>query len=198
MKFLILLLLFISTSLLAQTKVLILGDSLTEGFGVEKEEGFVSLLHAMLKKDGFPDIQVINAGIGGSTSASGVSRLEWHLKSKVTHLVLALGSNDALRGVTPADTEKNLKAVIEKAQAAHLKILLLGAKSPPNYSKKFTQEFDGIYPKLAQLYKIPLVPFILDGVAGNPKLNQADGIHPNPEGHKIMALKLIKPLKAFL
>ncbi len=197
MKILLLLCLF-PISTWAETKVLILGDSLTEGYGVTKEESFATLLETKLNKEAKLDVSIVNAGIGGATTAGGLGRLDWHLKTKVTHLMLALGSNDALRGLKPEETYKNLEAIIEKAKSRGLKILLLGAKAPPNYSAKFTQEFDAIYPKLALKYKIPLVDFILDGVAGNPKLNQADGIHPNPDGHKIIANKLFEPVKKFL
>jgi acyl-CoA thioesterase-1 len=183
----------------ADHRILFLGDSLTEGYGVMKEESFPSLLEVKLQDElKMKGLKIINAGIGGATSASGLSRLEWHLKTKITHLIIALGSNDALRGLKPSETLKNLELVINRAQAAPIKILLLGAKAPPNYSKKFTNEFDGLFLILSKKYRIPLVPFILEGVAGNPKLNQADGIHPNPTGNKIIADKLLKPIKDFL
>ena len=183
----------------ADHRILFLGDSLTEGYGVMKEESFPSLLEVKLQDElKMKELKIINAGIGGATSASGLSRLEWHLKTKITHLIIALGSNDALRGLKPSETLKNLELVINRAQVAHIKILLLGAKAPPNYSKTFTNEFDGLFLKLSKKYRIPLVPFILEGVAGNPKFNQADGIHPNPTGNKIIADKLFKPIKDFL
>jgi acyl-CoA thioesterase-1 len=190
---------FLTTLSWADHRILFLGDSLTEGYGVEKEESFPSLIEQKLKQElKLNDLKIINAGIGGSTSASGLSRLEWHLKANITHIILALGSNDALRGLKPSDTFKNLELVIHRALKAKIKILILGAKAPPNYSKAFTNEFDGLFLKLSKKYKLPFVPFILEGVAGNPKYNQADGIHPNTIGHKIIADKLLKPIKDFL
>jgi acyl-CoA thioesterase-1 len=198
-SFFIFCLCFWTSSIFADPRILFLGDSLTEGYGVQKEESFPSLLENKLKQDlKMNDLKIINAGIGGATSASGLSRLEWHLKTKISHLIIALGSNDALRGLKPADTMKNLDLVIDRALKANVKILILGAKAPPNYSKAFTNEFDSLFLNLSKKYKLPLVPFILEGVAGNPNLNQADGIHPNPEGNKIIADKLLKPIKDFL
>jgi acyl-CoA thioesterase-1 len=200
MKFLSFIAFFFFTSFCwAEHKILFLGDSLTEGYGVEKEESFPTLIEQKLKLDPkLKTLKIINAGIGGSTSASGLSRLEWHLKTNITHIIIALGSNDALRGLSPSETYKNLELVINRATKAKIKILILGAKAPPNYSKAFTNEFDGLFFKLSKKYKLPFVPFILEGVAGNPKYNQADGIHPNPQGHKIISEKLLKPIKDFL
>jgi acyl-CoA thioesterase-1 len=178
--------------------ILFLGDSLTEGYGLSPEFSFVSLIEQRLRKDGFTSIKVTNAGIGGSTSKSGLSRLKWHLKSKVTHLVLALGSNDALRGLPSKELELNLKETIELAQKNNLKILLLGAKVPPNYSKKLSQEYDMVYLNLVKKYKISFMPFLLINVAGYPKLNQADGIHPNEKGNEIIATNLYPYVKKLL
>lgn len=189
--------LFISSSTFSETKILILGDSLTEGYGVSKAESFPTLLETQLKKDGY-QVAITNAGIAGSTTASGVSRLKWHLKGKYTHLLLGLGSNDGLRGFKLDVTRKNLEDTIKLAQEHKLKILLLGAKMPPNYEKSYTTGFERIYTDLSQRYKVLLMPFLLEGVAGNPKLNIEDNIHPNPEGHKIIAKNLLPYVKKIL
>lgn len=195
------LLLLISFSTFAEEKaagkILILGDSLTEGYGIDKAESFPVLLEEMLKKEGYK-ITVTNAGIAGSTTASGVSRLKWHLKGKFTHLLLALGSNDGLRGFKLEITRKNLEDTLKLALEHKLKILILGAKMPPNYAKDYTVGFEKIFSDLSTKYKVPLMPFILDGVAGNPKLNIEDNIHPNPEGHKIIAKNLLPYVKKIL
>lgn len=187
----------LSFPLFAQTKILILGDSLTEGYGVSKAESFPTLLEAELKKAGL-EVAITNAGIAGSTTASGVSRLKWHLKGKYTHLLLGLGSNDGLRGFKLDVTRKNLEETIKLALESKLKILILGAKMPPNYEKSYTAGFEKIYTDLSAKFKIPLMPFLLEGVAGNPKLNIEDNIHPNPEGHKIIAKNLLPYVKKLL
>lgn len=189
--------LLFSTEIFAETKILILGDSLTEGYGVAKNESFPVLLEELLKKEGH-QVSITNAGIAGSTTASGVSRLKWHLRGKFTHLLLALGSNDGLRGFKLEVTKKNLEETLKLALDNKLKVLILGAKMPPNYAKDYTTGFEKIFSDLSKKYKVPLVPFILEGVAGNPKLNIEDNIHPNPEGHKIIAKNLLPYVKKIL
>jgi acyl-CoA thioesterase-1 len=167
--------------------ILFLGDSLTEGLGVEKDDAFPALVDAKLKAWKPGCCAVINGGSSGSTSASGVRRLQWYAKAKPDLVVLALGSNDGLRGVKPAETRKNVEAAIRFCREKHWDLALTGLKVPPNYGPEFTAGFARIYPDLAAAYHLPIMPFLLAGVAGEPGLNQADGIHPNEKGHRILA-----------
>jgi acyl-CoA thioesterase I len=167
--------------------ILFLGDSLTEGLGVEKEDAFPALVDAKLKAWRPGCCAVINGGSSGSTSASGVRRLQWYAKAKPDLVVLALGSNDGLRGVKPAETRKNVEAAIRFCREKHWDLALTGLKVPPNYGPEYTAGFARIYPDLAAAYRIPIMPFLLAGVAGEPGLNQADGIHPNEKGHRVLA-----------
>ena len=168
-------------------RVALLGDSLTAGYGVTQSECFTSLLSTRLEANFGSEALVVNAGSSGATSASGLSRLKWHLKGSPTHLVLALGSNDALRGIPVTQTSQNLASILQLAQTRGLKTLLVGFQAPPNYGPDFAKAFAQIYPDLAKKFGLPLLPFLLDGVAGKPELNQSDGIHPNPQGHRIIA-----------
>jgi acyl-CoA thioesterase-1 len=179
-------------------QVLILGDSLTEGYGVAPGDSYPSVLQQNLEKSGHPNTKIINGGISGSTSASALSRLKWSLKNKPDILVLALGANDGLRGLKPDDTEKNLDAVVRLARQNGMRVLLAGMKAPPNYGPRYTKTFARIYRDIAHKEKIPLIPFLLEGVAGERTLNQADGIHPNEKGHKIVAKNVQKYLEPLL
>lgn len=195
MKSLILVLMIMSFTAQAKT-ILFLGDSLTEGYQLAKEDAFPALVEVELKKK-FSDTKVINGGVSGATTASGVKRLGWYLKSRPDIIVLALGSNDGLRGLNLDQSEKNLSEVIEKAKAANMKVLLVGMKMPTNYGEYYRKSFEKLFASLAKKYNIPLLPFLLEGVGGKPALNLPDGIHPNPAGHKIMAktvLKFLAPL----
>jgi acyl-CoA thioesterase-1 len=185
-----------SISGFAQT-ILFLGDSLTEGYQLSKEEAFPSLIETELKKNK-PEIKVLNGGVSGATTASGLKRLDWYLKAKPEFMVLALGANDGLRGLKIENTEKNLVLVIEKAQERKITVVLAGMKMPTNYGEPYRSQFENMYPRLAKKFNLKLVPFILEGVGGNPKLNLADGIHPNSEGHKIMAKTILKVLEPLL
>jgi acyl-CoA thioesterase-1 len=179
-------------------KILILGDSLTEGLGVEKEDAFPALLDAKLGAWKAACCQVINGGSSGSTSASAVRRLQWYAKAKPDLVVLALGSNDGLRGMQPEETRKNLEDAIRFCGERHWDVALTGLRVPPNYGSQYASAFARIYPELAAKYKLPLMPFLLAGVAGEPALNQADGIHPNEKGHRILADSLFAYLKPLL
>lgn len=192
MKLFVLALLF-SVSAFSKT-VLVMGDSLTEGFRLAKEEAYPYIIEQELKKK-HPDIKVINGGVSGSTSASAMKRLDWYLRAKPDIMILALGANDGLRGVKTEETEKNLDAVIEKAKASGIQVILAGMKLPPNFGKVYTGKFNNLFPDLAGKHKLKFIPFILQDVAGNPALNLPDGIHPNPEGHKIMAKTVMKYLE---
>jgi acyl-CoA thioesterase I len=178
-----------SISAHAEPTIAILGDSLTEGYGLAKDSAFPSLLEKKLKTDS-PNAKVINAGVSGSTSAGGVSRLDWVLKSKPDILIVALGSNDGLRGLSTKELQNNLLKIVKAAKERKVKVLLLGMKVPPNYGKNYDKEFEGVFERVAKLEKIPFLPFLLEDVAGRSNLNLPDGIHPNEKGHAILADRL--------
>ncbi len=177
-----------------KVRVLILGDSLTEGYGVEKEEAFPALLEIKLNQ-WQKRFKIINGGSSGSTSASGTSRLKWYGKTNPDWVLLALGSNDGLRGIKIDETRKNIEQAILYCQEHGWKVILTGLQLPPNYGPTYNSAFQKIFPDLAKKYKVPLYPFLLEGVAGEVKLNQADGIHPNALGHVVISQGLFNFLK---
>ena len=172
-------------------RILILGDSLTEGYGVSAQQAFPSLLEKKLNDEFSSDknssYEIINAGISGSTSSGGVSRIEWLLKSKPDFLILALGGNDGLRGVPIEETKNNLEKIILAAKSKDIPTLLAGMKMPPNYGIEYTREFSKQFEDLANQEDVPLIPFLLEGVGGDPAMNLPDRIHPNPAGHQKIA-----------
>ena len=172
-------------------RILILGDSLTEGYGVSAQQAFPSLLEKKLNDEFSSDknrsYEIINAGISGSTSSGGVSRIEWLLKSKPDFLILALGGNDGLRGVPVEETKNNLEKIILAAKSKDIPTLLAGMKMPPNYGIEYTREFSKQFEDLANQENVPLIPFLLEGVGGDPAMNLPDRIHPNPAGHQKIA-----------
>lgn len=190
--------LFNPQSVFAQNKLIVLGDSLTEGYGVAKESAFPALLENKINSELKKKYQVVNAGVSGSTTASAIGRLKWLFKQKPDFILLILGANDGLRGLKLEESEKNLAQAIEYAQKEKIKIILGGLYMPPNYGKEYTEKFKDMYLHLAQKYKIPFIPFILDKVAGDPKYNLADGIHPNEEGHKMIANTLFQAIQKLL
>lgn len=163
-------------------KILFLGDSLTEGYGVSKKSGYPMVAKEFLEKKGLK-VEVLNGSVSGSTTASSASRLKWFLKSKPDLLFLALGANDGLRGIKVEESQKNLAKTIEMAKAAGIKIVLAGMMVPPNYGPEYGKKFKQMYPDLSKKYGIYHLPFLLKDVAGEEKLNQEDGIHPNELGH---------------
>lgn len=181
-------------------KVLCLGDSLTEGLGVAPDDAWPSVLEKELRAGAFPGIKLVNAGISGATAASGPGRLKWHLKGegKPDVLILELGANDGLRGQDVAAMKKALQEAIRAAKAAGVKVLLAGMMVPTNYGKEYALRFEAAFAELAKEEDVPLIPFFLAGVAADPKLNQADGIHPNATGHKIVAATVKKHLEPLL
>lgn len=196
MKLILAFLLAFSTSVMAET-ILFLGDSLTEGYQLAKEEAYPALIEKELQKTR-KGIKIINGGVSGATSASGLKRMDWYLKAKPDIMVLALGANDGLRGTKPEITEKNLSNVIEKAQQRGITVILAGMKMPTNMGEPYRSQFENIFPKLAKKYSLKFIPFILDGVGGKPELNLPDGIHPNPKGHEVMAKTVLKVLETEL
>ncbi len=178
----------------APVKILALGTSLTQGYGVPPGFDFTVVLEARLRASGI-DAKVINAGVSGDTSAGGLARLDWSLADRPDAAILELGSNDALRGQSPAQTESNIAAVLTKLKAAHVPVLLTGMLAPRNFGPEYAAQFDPIYPRLAKRFDVLFYPFILDGVAMNPKLNQADGINPNPAGVRIVVERILPYVK---
>jgi len=178
-------------------KILAFGTSLTQGYGLPPGTEYTTVLQEKLKAAGI-DAKIINAGVSGDTSADGLSRLDWSLADKPQAALVEMGSNDALRGLSPAQTEKNLNAILAKLKSAHVAVLLCGMHAPRNLGPEYAAQFDAIYPKLAKQYGVLFYPFILDGVALNPKLNQADGIHPNPAGVKIIVSRILPYVERLL
>ncbi len=179
--------------------ILFFGNSLTAGYGLETEESFPSLIQDRLDSLDL-DYEVINAGLSGETTSGGKNRLEWVLNQKIDVFVLELGANDGLRGVPLSETKINLQAIIDMVRLKNedTKIVLAGMMIPPNMGSDYTSEFRTIFPDLAVQNKIELIPFLLDGVAGNPELNLEDGIHPTAEGQKIVASNVWSILKTVL
>jgi acyl-CoA thioesterase-1 len=178
-------------------KILALGTSLTQGYGLPPGTEFTVQLQAALKQDGI-DAIVTNAGVSGDTSAGGLARLDWSLADHPDAVILELGSNDMLRGLPPAQTEKNLRAILDRLKAAHVKVLLTGMHAQRNLGTDYVRQFDPIYPRLAHAYNVLFYPFILDGVALDPTLNQADGMHPNPAGVKVVVARILPYVKKLL
>ena len=170
----------------ARPRIVVLGDSLTAGLGIARDEAYPAVLQQRLNEQGL-NYEVVNAGVSGDTSAGGLSRLDWALDGDVRVLVVALGGNDGLRGLPPEQLKRNLAAIIERAQARGVTVVLAGMEAPPNFGRDYLVQFHNIYPALARQYHVALVPFLLNGVAGSETLNQRDGIHPTREGARILA-----------
>jgi acyl-CoA thioesterase-1 len=196
MNYIILFLISFILQVKAET-ILFLGDSLTEGYQLSREEAYPALIEKILK-DEKKEIKVINGGVSGATSASGLKRLDWYLRAKPDIMVLALGANDGLRGLKLNETEKNLSLVIMKAQERGMIVILAWMKMPTNMGETYRKEFEKIFSTLSKKYSIKLIPFLLEGVGGKPELNLPDGIHPNPKGHKKMADNVLKVLRTEL
>jgi len=172
------------------------GDSLMAGYDLGPAEGFTDSLQAALRERGH-DVTVANAGVSGDTTSGGLSRLDWSVPDGTDLVILELGANDMLRGIEPASTEKNLEEIITRLKARGIGIVLVGMYAAPNLGPDYRQAFDAIYPRLAEKYDLPLVPFFLEGVAGNASLQLADGMHPNAQGIDLMVknvLPKVEPL----
>lgn len=183
----------------AERSVLVLGDSLAAGHGLEREEAFPAVLQTMAEKEAFP-LKVINAGVSGDTSAGGLRRVDWLLKQKVDFLILALGGNDGLRGLPVETTRTNLQSIIDKAKMKYpdIRVIVAGMRMPPNLGADYAARFEKLFAELAEKNNALLVPFLLEGVGGNVKLNQADRIHPTSEGQRILAGNVWKVLRPAL
>jgi acyl-CoA thioesterase-1 len=181
----------------APIRVLAFGTSLTQGLGLPPGTELPAVLQAKLAAAGIA-AQVVNAGVSGDTTADGLSRIDWSLADRPDAAIVELGSNDALRGLDPQETRKNMAAILAKLEAAHVPVLLLGMKAPRNLGREYDQSFDAIYPGLAAQFHDSLYPFVLDGVTLDAKLNQADGIHPNPAGVQVIAARLLPYLQRLI
>lgn len=179
--------------------ILFLGDSLSAGYGVDEEESFPGLISKKIDSLGLA-YQVVNAGVSGETTAGGAARIDWILKQPIDILILELGGNDGLRGINPSSSYENLQSIIDKTTAKYpeVKIIVAGMMAPPNMGPDFTTKFRNIFPEIAKKNDAALIPFLLDKVGGIPALNQADGIHPTPEGHKIVAENVWNVLQPLL
>jgi acyl-CoA thioesterase-1 len=170
--------------------VLVVGNSLAAGYGISQDEAFPALLQQKADSAGLGRVEVVNAGVSGETTAGGRGRIDWLLRRKdLDVLLLELGGNDALRGLPPDSARANLRATIEqtKAQFPEARVVLAGMKAPPNMGASYARRFEQIYPHLAEETGAALIPFLLEGVAGRPALNQPDGIHPTSEGQRVIA-----------
>jgi acyl-CoA thioesterase-1 len=177
--------------------LLVLGDSLTAGYGLDQADAFPARLEVALAERGH-EVRVMNAGVSGDTSAGGLRRLGWALADNPDLVMIELGANDALRGLDPEQTRDNLARIITTLKQKNIKILLAGMQAPRNLGAAYTTHFDRIYPELAEEFAIPLYPFFLEGVATDPFLNQADGIHPNRFGVDVIVSKIIPTLEPLL
>ena len=192
----VLLLLAASSASAAERVIAVLGDSLTAGLGVAPDEAYPALLEARLRREGY-DYRVVNAGVSGDTSSGGLRRVDWVLRLQPEVVIVALGANDGLRGQPLPQLHANLVAIVQKVLRAGARVLLAGMRVPPNYGAAYTREFAAVFPEVAKRLSVPLVPFLLEGVAAEVRFNQGDGIHPNAEGQQRIAEHLwphVRPL----
>jgi len=186
-----------STPKAARPVLVAVGDSLTEGLGVQPEEAYPAQLQARLSEAGL-EWEVINSGVSGETSSGALTRLDWVLKTKPDAVLLITGANDGLRGLDPELTRQNLDAIVSELKSQNIKVMLGGMKAPPNLGDDYTSQFESIYPAVAEKHGVPLIPFFLEGVAKAPELNLEDGKHPNPEGYAVIVQNILEPVKVWL
>lgn len=185
-------------ALAAEKRLLLLGDSLTAGYGLAPGQGFAPQLERALRGAGHSEVAVINAGVSGDTSAGGLARLDWSLADNPTHAVLELGANDALRGLDPAAMERNLDAIISGLKQAGAQVLLTGMRAPANLGPEYKSAFEGAYERLAEKHEVLLYPFFLDGLVGKRELIQGDGLHPNVDGVAVIVRRILPFVEALL
>ena len=181
----------------AERVIVVLGDSLTAGFGLTPDEAFPAVLEQKLRREGY-SYRVVNAGVSGDTTAAGLRRVDWVLRSQPAIAIVALGANDGLRGQSVTAMRDNLLEIVRRLRAAGATVLLTGMRVPSNYGPDYTRAFAAVFPAVARATGAPLAPFLLDGVAGNARLNQPDGIHPTAEGQRIIANRLWPYLEPLL
>jgi acyl-CoA thioesterase I len=178
-------------------KMVVLGDSLSAGLGLTAADAFPSKLQKALKDKGI-NVDMTNAGVSGDTASGGRERLDWSVPDGTQAVIVELGANDALRGVDPAITRAALSDILTRLKARNIAVMLCGMFSPPNYGRDYAERFNAIYPDLSKSLDVPLYPFFLEGVAADQKLNQADGIHPTPQGVDIIVHNMMPMVQAFL
>lgn len=180
----------LSASEAAPLRILALGDSLTHGYGLAADETFPVQLERALQREGHR-VQVLNGGNSGDTTAAGLARLDWALADRPDLAIVELGANDGLRGIDPAETYRNLDAILDRLKAEGVAVLLTGMLAPRNLGSDYAQAFDAVFPRLAEAHGVAFYPFFLDGVAMQPELNQADGIHPNAAGVALLVERIL-------
>jgi len=181
----------------ADAVIVALGDSLTAGLGVAPDETYPARLQARLTREGYV-YRVVNAGVSGDTTAGGLRRVDWVLRAGPEVVIVALGANDGLRGQSPQMMRANLDEIVVRLRAARARVLLAGMRLPPNYGVEFTREFADVFPAVARRAEIAFMPFLLDGVAADPRLNLPDGIHPTAAGYQVIADRLWPYLRPLL
>lgn len=191
---------FWPTALLAganDRQIVVFGDSLVAGLGLGEMQAFPAMLQQALRERGY-EIEIVNGGVSGDTTAAGLARLDWTVADTAAGVVLALGANDMLRGVDPALTRANLEAMILRLKQRRIPVLLTGMRAAPNLGKHYAESFEPLFPALASQHALAFYPFFLDGVAGEPTLNQNDGMHPNAAGVSVMVERFLPAMEAFL
>jgi acyl-CoA thioesterase-1 len=178
-------------------KIAVLGDSLTSAYGLAVEEGFPAQLERALREAGH-DCAVLDAGVGGDTTAGGLARLDWMLADRPSHVIVELGGNDGLRALPPEQMEQNLDAIVSRLQADGVAVLLAGMLAPPNLGRPYGDAFAAVFSGVAERHDVPLYPFFLDGVAAKPELNQADGIHPTAAGIAVVVERILPTVTEWL
>jgi acyl-CoA thioesterase-1 len=173
------------------------GDSLSAGYMLGQSDAFPTVLEKALRDAGHP-VEVTNAGVSGDTSTAGLARLDWSVPDGTDGVLLELGANDMLRGMDPQVTRRNLADMIERLQARKIKVLLIGMRAAPSLGRDYVERFEGIFPELAKTYGVPLYPFFIEGIAGDPKLNLPDGMHPTPDGVRVIVRNILPSVEAFL
>ena len=188
----------VATPVLAQPLQLVgLGDSLMAGYQLPAADSYTARLEVALRAQGV-DVVIANAGVSGDTTAGGLARADWSVPDGTSGVILELGANDALRGIPPQESEKNLDAIIARLKARNIPVLLAGILAPPNMGGDYAAQFNGLYQRLAEKHGVPLYPFFLDGVAAQAKLQLEDGMHPNPDGVGVMVERSLPTVKAFV
>src|SRR5262245_6278785 len=185
----VVILLVVPSGAAAERVIVAFGDSLTAGLGVKPEQAYPALLEARLRAEGY-GYRVVNAGVSGDTTAGGLRRIDWTLRNKPDVVIVALGANDALRALDLASVRANLDAIVTRFQQAGVRVLLAGMEVPPNYGARYAAEFRAMYADIGRKRNVAFMPFLLDGVAANPMLNQADGIHPTAQGYSVIVNRL--------
>lgn len=178
-------------------RIAVLGDSLATAYGLAVEEGFPAQLERRLRAEGY-DCVVLDAGVGGDTTAGGLARLDWALADRPSHVIVELGGNDGLRALPPEQMEQNLDAIVSRLRNSGVAVLLAGMRAPPNLGRAYGEVFEAVFARVAQRHDVPLYPFFLEGVAGDPGLNQPDGVHPTADGIAIIVERILPAVTAWL